>query len=162
MQHLFFVILIGVGATVVMDLWALLRQRLLNIAPTNWAMVGRWLAHMRRGQFRHTAIADSKPVRFEKWIGWTAHYVIGIGYAALFVLLCGKTWIDIPTMGPALTFGIATVVAPFFILQPGMGAGVAASRTPKPNIVRLHSLINHGVFGFGLYLSALTVKLLNA
>ena len=37
-----------------------------------------------------------------------------------------------PTFLPALLVGIGTVAAPFFILQPGMGAGIAASRTPNP------------------------------
>ncbi|MFM4830667.1 hypothetical protein D3C87_798680 [compost metagenome] len=49
--------------------------------------------------------------------------------------------------------GIGTVVAPFLLMQPCMGAGIAASRTPYPASVRLHSLITHGVFGLGLYLS---------
>ena len=64
-----------------------------------------------------------------------------------------------PTLEPALVLGMATVVAPFFILQPGMGAGIAASKTPNPNNARLHSIINHVVFGVGLYLSAMILKL---
>ena len=121
-------------------------------------MVGRWIAHMRQGQFHHIAITESKAIRGEQFIGWAAHYLIGIAYAALLIIICGKAWILNPSIGPALAVGIATVVAPFFILQPGMGAGVAASRTLKPNAVRLQSVINHGVFGFGLFLSALAVK----
>jgi hypothetical protein len=158
MDSIIFVILIGVGATAVMDLWCLLRKYLFNILPTNWGMVGRWIAYMRQGQFRHIAIAESSSIRGEQFIGWTAHYLIGIGYAALLVVICGKAWVHTPSIGPALAVGIGTVVAPFFILQPGMGAGVAASRTLKPNSVRLQSVINHAVFGFGLFLSALVVN----
>ncbi|OVZ64709.1 hypothetical protein CDO44_00395 [Pigmentiphaga sp. NML080357] len=55
---------------------------------------------------------------------------------------------------PALALGVATVVAPFFILQPGLGAGIAASKTPRPNAARLRSLVTHAVFGLGLYISA--------
>jgi Protein of unknown function (DUF2938) len=43
---------------------------------------------------------------------------------------------------------------PFFIMQPGLGAGIAASRTPKPNASRLRSVVSHFVFGVGLYASA--------
>lgn len=157
MVNVFFILLIGIGATAVMDLWSLLRQRLFSIPPTNWGMVGRWIAYMGQGQFRHVAIAKSDAVRGEQYIGWTAHYLIGIGYAVLLVLIFGQQWVKNPAIGPALAVGIATVVAPFFILQPGMGAGIAASKTPNPNSVRLHSVINHAVFGFGLYLSALVV-----
>jgi len=56
--------------------------------------------------------------------------------------------------GPALAVGIGTVAAPFFLMQPGMGAGIAASRTPRPNAARLQSLLTHAVFGLGLYVSA--------
>ncbi|CAB9494490.1 DUF2938 domain-containing protein [Alteromonas macleodii] len=158
MQNIVFIMLIGIGATLVMDLWALLRQQLFGIAPTNWGMVGRWIGHMRKGRFSHTSIAHADDVSGEKIIGWTAHYVIGIGYAVLLFLIFGEAWLFEPTLGPAVALGIATVIAPFFILQPGMGAGVAASKTPNPNAVRLHSVLNHAVFGLGLYLSALVLS----
>lgn len=159
MQNIVFIVLIGIGATLVMDLWALLRQQLFSIAPTNWGMVGRWIGHMRKGRFSRTSIANADAVSGEKIIGWTAHYVIGIGYAVLLFLIFGEAWLFEPTLGPAVVLGIATVIAPFFILQPGMGAGVAASKTPNPNAVRLHSVLNHAVFGLGLYLSALVLRL---
>jgi len=162
MDNLVFVILVGIGATAVMDLWSLLRKHLFNIPPTNWGLVGRWIAYMKQGQFRHIAITESDSILGEQFIGWTAHYLIGISFAALLVVICGKAWVHNPSIGPALAVGIATVVAPFFILQPGMGAGVAASRTLKPNSVRLQSIINHTVFGFGLFLSALAVKYVNS
>jgi len=159
MQNIVFIVLIGIGATLVMDLWALLRQQLFGIAPTNWGMVGRWIGHMRKGRFSHSSIANADAVSGEKIIGWTAHYVIGIGYAVLLFLIFGEAWLFEPTLGPAVVLGIATVIAPFFILLPGMGAGVAASKTPNPNAVRLHSVLNHAVFGLGLYLSALVLRL---
>ncbi|AGP78487.1 hypothetical protein I633_13115 [Alteromonas mediterranea 615] len=159
MQNIVFIVLIGIGATLVMDLWVLLRQQLFSIAPTNWGMVGRWIGHMRKGRFSHTSIANADAVSGEKIIGWTAHYVIGIGYAVLLFLIFGEAWLFEPTLGPAVVLGIATVIAPFFILLPGMGAGVAASKTPNPNAVRLHSVLNHAVFGLGLYLSALVLRL---
>lgn len=154
MENLIFIVSIGIGATAVMDLWSLLRERLFNIPTTNWGMVGRWIAYMRKGKFCHTSIAKSKPVRGENGIGWVAHYAIGISYAVLLVILCGEEWIHMPSLKPALVVGIATVIAPFFILQPGMGMGIAAAKTPKPNAIRLHSIINHAVFGLGLFLSA--------
>ena len=43
MESIVFILLIGIGATLVMDLWALLRKQLFGIAPTNWGMVGRWI-----------------------------------------------------------------------------------------------------------------------
>lgn len=160
MDHLIYVILIGVGATAVMDLWFLLRKRVLHIPPTDWGLVGRWIAYTSHGKFRHDSIASSAAIRGEHVIGWTAHYVIGISYATLLIMIYGIAWVKNPSIGPALAVGIATVAAPFFILQPGMGAGVAASRSPNPTSVRLQSVLNHAVFGFGMYLSGWAVKYL--
>ena len=62
-------------------------------------------------------------------------------------------------IGPALLVGIGTVVAPFLLMQPGMGAGVAASRTPRPAAARVQSLVTHAIFGLGLYASGWVVRL---
>jgi hypothetical protein len=71
----------------------------------------------------------------------------------------GLEWVRHPTIGPALLVGIGTVLAPFLVLQPGMGAGVAASRTPRPVAARVQSLVTHTVFGLGLYASAWIARL---
>ena len=155
-----FTLVIGVGATAVMDLSAIVRQRAFGIAPPNYALVGRWLAHMPRGRFCHDAIAASAPVRGERVVGWAAHYVIGIAFAALLMLISGPAWARHPTLGPALAVGIGTVAAPFLLMQPGMGAGIAAARTPHPTAARLQSFITHAVFGIGLYATAWATHLL--
>lgn len=154
------VFFIGIGATAVMDLWSILRKSLFEINPPNYGMVGRWLAYMTHGKFRHDSIAESAPMLGEHYIGWIAHYLIGIAFAAVLVVTAGKPWIFNPTIGPALVVGVGTVAAPFLLMQPGMGAGIASSRTPKPNSARLHSFINHAVFGLGLYASGWALKLL--
>jgi hypothetical protein len=153
MDYLIFTLLTGVGATAVTDLWAIARQRLLGTPPPNYGLVGRWLALMTRGRFRHDAIAAAPAVRGERLIGWTAHYLIGISFAAILLGIWGLAWIHRPTLGPALAVGIGTVAAPFLVMQPGMGAGIAASRTPRPGAARLHSLVMHAVFGLGLFVS---------
>ena len=51
--------------------------------------------------------------------------------------------------------GLGSVVAPLLLLQPGMGAGVAASRTPNPRATRINTLITHAIFGLGLYAAGL-------
>jgi len=101
-------------------------------------------------------------VRGERITGWTAHYLTGIAFAALLVGIWGTTWVQQPTMGPALVVGIGTVLAPFLLMQPGMGAGIAASRTPHPASARLQSLITHAVFGLGLYAAAQGVHLIRS
>ena len=87
-------------------------------------------------------------------VGWIAHYAIGIAYAVALVLFTSPRWLLEPTLLPAMLLALATVAVPFFVMQPAFGLGAAASRTPNPSQARLRSLMNHAVFGLGLYMSA--------
>jgi hypothetical protein len=162
LDYLVCVVPIGAGATAVMDFWAAARTWLLGIPPLDYGMVGRWLAYLARGRFRHESIAAAPPVQGERLIGWTAHYLIGIAFAAVLLAIWGLDWARHPTIGPALIVGIGSVAAPFLLMQPVMGAGVAASRTPRPATARLHSLATHGIFGLGLYAAGWATSLLDA
>jgi hypothetical protein len=149
------VILVGLGATLFMDLWALLVKRAFGIAPANYCLVGRWVCHMPRGTFTHASIADASKDHFECAVGWISHYAIGGVYALVLVALVSDSWLTHPTLLPALLFGVATVFVPFLIMHPSFGFGVAASRTPNPTQARLKSLMAHTAFGVGLYVCAL-------
>ena len=161
MDYLWYSLPIGLGATAVMDLWTLVRKRLLGIPAANYGLVGRWLAYLPRGRFRHDPIAASPPLQGERLIGWTAHYLIGIAFAAVLLAIWGLDWARQPTIAPALIVGIASVAAPFLLMQPGMGAGIAASRTPRPSAARLQSLVTHAIFGLGLYAAGWIATLLH-
>jgi hypothetical protein len=161
MDHALAALLLGIGATAITDAWSIIRKVLLGVPSPNFAFVGRWFAHLPRGRLRHESMAAASPVRGETAIGWIAHYLIGIAFATLLLALVGLDWLRAPTVGPALLLGIVTVAAPFFILQPGMGAGIAGSRTPNPTMTRLHSVLTHAVFGLGLYCAAWAMRLLS-
>jgi len=147
---------VGIGATAVMDLWLLLLKA-RGIPTLNYALLGRWVGHMPHGRWSHDAIAKAWPVRGELALGWAVHYATGIAFALLLAGLVGPGWWQAPTLLPALGLGLGTVVLPFFVMQPAMGAGMASSRTPTPALNRLKSLANHTVFGLGLYVSALVI-----
>lgn len=147
-------ILIGLGATALMDVWVWLRRRWLGVPGLNYAWVGRWVAYLPRGRFRHAPIAATAPVRGEYGIGVAVHLLTGIVFAGILTALWGSAWVRQPTLAPALMVGVGSIAAPFLLMQPGMGAGIAARRTPHPGKARLHSLLVHALFGVGLYLSA--------
>lgn len=155
-------ILIGAGATLVLDIWSLFLQRAFNVPFPNLCLLGRWLGHMRRGKFAHASIANAARMRAECAVGWIAHYAIGAVFALAFVALAPAGWPGRPTLLPALLFGLVTVVFPYLIMQPAFGLGIAASKTPKPNAARVKSLVSHGVFGVGLYLSAVAASRLSS
>ena len=151
-------ILTGIGATMVTDLWTVARKRAFAVPLPNFTLLGRWIAHMPSGQLVHDSIAAATPVRGEAIVGWSAHYLTGISFAFLLPAIGGSEWTHHPTPGLAFLVGICTVVAPFLVMQPAMGAGVAASRTPRPVAARIHSLVMHAVFGLGLFLAARLVS----
>ena len=153
MSYLASILFTGIGATAVMDLWGIARKPLLGAPPPDYGLVGRWVAHMRHGRFRHDAVTKASPVRGERLLGWTAHYLTGIAFAAVLIGFQGQAWLVHPTLAPAIVVGIGTVLAPYLIMQPGMGAGIAASRTPRPRTARLQTLLTHTFFGVGLYVA---------
>jgi len=110
------------------------------------------------GTFKHSNIASASQKSAECTVGWIAHYLIGITFATTFVALVGDNWLQHPTLIPAIAFGVITVLMPFLIMQPAFGLGFAASKTSNPTQARLRSLMNHAVFGVGLYLFGLLVN----
>lgn len=148
-------IAIGIGASLLMDLWNLFLKRILGIPSLNYCLLGRWLLHMPGGTFRHARIASAPQKPFECASGWIAHYTIGVVFALVLVALASSDWLESPTLLPALLFGMGTVVFPLFIMQPSFGLGIASSRALNPTQARLKSLLTHTIFGVGLYVCAL-------
>jgi len=151
-------VIVGLGATLFTDLWALFLKCAFSIPSANYCLVGRWFRHMPEGTFMHASIANASQKRFECTVGWIAHYVIGVVYALVLVALVSGSWLARPTVLPALLFGVGTVLAPFLVMQPSFGLGIAASRMPNPTQARLRSLMAHTAFGVGLYVCAVGVS----
>lgn len=151
-------VFIGLGATLVIDLWALFLKRGFNIPSLSYCLLGRWVLHMPGGTIVHRSIAAAEQKPHECAAGWAAHYLIGTGFGLLFVVLASERWLERPTLLPALAFGVVTTLVPYLVMQPSLGLGIAASKTPRPNRARLKSLATHTVFGAGLYLWALPLS----
>lgn len=145
---------IGLSATLLIDLWALLLRRAFGIASLDYCLLGRWVLHIPDGRIAHDRIAAAPSKPHECSVGWSTHYVIGATFAVLFVSVASTTWLANPTLLPALAFGVATVLVPFLTIQPAFGLGIASSKTPHPFRARLKSLTTHTVFGAGLWLFA--------
>ncbi|MBZ2188819.1 DUF2938 domain-containing protein [Alcanivorax sp. JB21] len=149
------VMFIGMGATLVMDLWGYFQKKVVGVPPLNYCLVGRWLCHMPNGKFAHQSIFSAASKPGECTVGWVAHYAIGIAFAGALVLIASPGWIQQPTLVPALLVGLATIAIPFLVMQPAFGLGIAAAKTPNPRRTRMLSLAAHTSFGLGLYLAAL-------
>lgn len=141
----------GFGATLAIDLWAQLLKYSAGIPPTDWGLVGRWFSGLPRGRFRLQAGQATSSTARERHIGWTAHYAIGISYAFIYIGFAQMTSMPV-SLPSALAFGLATVLAPWLILLPGLGKGWFAKNTPNPSLTRFLNIVVHLLFGAGLYL----------
>jgi hypothetical protein len=156
-EHFYIAILIGISATLIMDIWAIFLQRAFNISSLRFCLVGRWLGYMMRGKFSHEKITTVTQIPAECVLGWSAHYLIGVAFALILVISTSSDWLENPTPTPAFLVGLITLAIPFLIMQPALGLGIAAAKTPNPTQARLKSTATHLVFGFGLYVSACAI-----
>jgi len=148
-------VVMGLVATAMMDAWAVLLRRATGIPMPNWAMVGRWVAHLPRGRVFHDDIGAASGIEGEQTIGWLFHYAVGVVYGIALAFLMGVEWLAAPTFAPAWGFSILMLGFGWFLLQPGLGLGWAAAKTPNPAKTRFLGVVAHSVFGAGLWLGAL-------
>lgn len=149
----------GVTGSALMDVWSVVLRRRFGIATLDYRLLGRWIGHFPKGRFFHKRIGAADPIALEHVLGWLAHYAIGVTFAFLVLVIWGSDWLRSPTIWPALAVGIGTVVAPWFVMQPAMGAGIAGSKSANPFATRLRNLGTHAVYGVGLYAAAAMMSL---
>lgn len=150
-------VLMGIGGTLAMDLWALLLRQVAGLPLPNWGNVGRWSVQVTQGQVFNDDIGAISPVAGETGIGWAVHYGVGIFYGVLFLVIVGPGWLIGAAFLPLWVFSILTIAAGWFLLQPGMGLGWAASKTEDPWRGRRMGLVAHTVFALGMWVVALAV-----
>lgn len=151
-------ILSGVVATLLLDLWQRLLFAVKGVPPTAWALVGRWFRSALRGRLFPGTVAQLAEEPGELRLGWTVHYVVGIGYGAVYVLGLSAFGLEPASLLNGLVFGSASVAVPWFFFMPAMGAGLLARRAPNPALARVLALAAHTVFGLGLAFGSLLMR----
>lgn len=151
-------VITGVGATLIMDLWSMFQKHVLKISPLDYALVGRWILWIPRGKFWHHTIISTSRLSGEFFAGWVFHYLTGMIFALIPLALYGKPWFHEHTFSLSILTGLLTLAAPFLIMQPAFGFGVAASHTPRPWLARLLGLATHLAYGIGLFGSATIIS----
>ncbi len=117
--------------------------------------IGRWVAYMARGKFRHGDITKSPPLRGERILTPFIHYGIGIFLAAFYLAALGWLSLGAPTLLTAVGYGLLTSALPYIFMFPSMGYGFfGLTGHPRYFLLR-QSLVNHFAFGVGLWLASL-------
>ena len=152
-------VFMGLAGAGFMDVWGFVLRRGFSVPTLDYALLGRWIGHFPRRRVFHDRISAADPIPGERLLGWVAHYGIGVAFAVPLVLFSGPAWLQNPTPLPAMAVGLGTIAAPWLVMQPAMGMGIAASRSPNPAAARLRNVGTHLVYGVGLYASALLLSI---
>ena len=146
-------VVVGILATLTMDLGALLGVRLgiPGVGPrrTGPDLIGRWIGYLARGKFKHDDILRTPPLRGELPLGLLSHYAIGAVFSLAYFALLGAMHIA-PSFLTAILYGLATTIFPWFLMFPSQGMGWLGASAPAPAHLTRTSLYNHAVFGLGL------------
>lgn len=145
-------ILTGIVATATLDVWQQIYRLLFGTPITDWAMIGRWVGHIREGQFVQPDIGKAPPIANERILGWIVHYVVGTGYAVVYLLSMRFVVGSPPSFVSALVFGAVSVGITWFFMEPVLGAGVMGSKLPRQAGAMVHDFTSHLSLGLGLYI----------
>ncbi|MBS0251595.1 MAG: DUF2938 family protein [Proteobacteria bacterium] len=151
-EVIIFCLIVGIGSTVVLDVFVSLVHRPTGIPPTDWGTVGRWLLGVGKGQLILDPADESPPTHAERIVGWLFHYLVGVAYAAAIVALWGPGYIAAPTILPVVVVGVLiSTLAGLTILLPGLGAGFMGSKLPNQFAIIAYLIVAHVVFAAGQY-----------
>jgi hypothetical protein len=144
------ILIVGVVACIIFDLWQRVFQKLTGIPPSNWAMVGRWgFGLMTNGQLIARDLESQAERKNELAVGWLVHYSVAIGYAAAYAWLMRATVLQAELID-GLIFGVISVAVPYFFFLPCLGKGMLARLTPNPPLVCGLALMMHSLFGVSI------------
>lgn len=152
----FTVLVTGLSGATAADFGRSAYQWATGFPPVNWSVTGRWFLMVLQGQPYVPDIGTAPSLPHELLAGHLAYYTIAVVFAGVYLALLGLLKRP-PTLWNGLLFGWVTMVFPFFVQMPLMGAGVLASATATPWLVIGRTLVHHSSFGLGLAVGALVM-----
>src|SRR5215469_8887673 len=151
-------VLIGILATITMDVLSITALKLGLIAFLPPRLTGRWFASLARGQFLHSDIGRVPPINYEMAIALPMHYIVGITLALLYLLLVSALRLSPRNLITVLAFALCTNVLPWLLMFPSMGYGWFGTHGPPGTRLFFSSLITHSFYGLGLWMSVLLLS----
>lgn len=147
-------VLIGMIATITMDLLAKIASKLRWIDLLPRQLIGRWFASVGRGQIVVRDIRELAPADHEVAIAVSVHYAIGLVLGIVYLLVSSFLGLRLRSLWMALGFGLCTNAFPWFLMFPAMGCGWFGSHGPAGTRLFQGSLVAHCFYGVGLWLGA--------
>jgi len=156
-MNLLEILVVGVAATAASDIWQQVQKPITGIPAANWPVTGRWVLGWRQGRLYDPMVGKRPSLEGEAAIGWSFHYLIGIIYGAIYLVLIYEASM-VPTLFNGLIFGLVTLAAPFLLMKPAMGGGFFGLKASNSGKGLFLSISAHAVFGIGLYLAELLYR----
>jgi hypothetical protein len=152
-------VLVGIAATVTMDVLGSVSRRVGLAAGAKGQWVGRWYLGIAQGRFVHANIAAAPEHPGEARAALVGHYLIGVTLALVYVI--GIRWVGLSPSSffVAAGYGLATCVFPWFLVFPALGFGLFGRKGPPELKLFTSSLMNHLFYGFGLWWIAKVLRL---
>jgi hypothetical protein len=147
-------LLIGVPATIAMDVLGITALKLGLIAFLPPRLTGRWFGLMAQGQFVHSDIAQVPPISHEMGIAAPMHYAIGFTLGIVYLLVSSVLGLSHRSLITALGFGLCTNLLPWLLMFPSMGYGWFGTQGPPGTRLFVSSLVTHCFYGLGLWIAA--------
>lgn len=141
------VVLVGVVATVAMDLMAAAG---VALHVFRIPLYGRWFLYGLKGKVRHADIERAPALRGENALMLPLHYVAGCLLAAAYLFLLDLFSIGTGSVLLASGFGIASSVIPFVVMLPSMGYGLFGLRHSRDTFWLRQILLMHLAYGVGI------------
>ncbi len=145
-------IISGLFATIIFDLYHSSLNYAYGIEKPKWNLLGRYFLGYKENKFIRENIIDDEELNNELLWGYFFHYLIGIIYGIIFVIL-NFLLFDYPSILLAYIFGFSTVLGGWCFLMPlAYNLGFFASKSDQRTNLLVQNLIAHFVFGTGLFI----------
>ena len=145
-------IISGLFATFIFDLFQSSLKYAYGIEKPKWNLLGRYFLGYKESKFIRKTLIDDEELDNELLWGYFFHYLIGIIYGIVFVIL-NFLLFDYPSILLAYIFGFSTVLGAWCFLMPfAYNLGFFASKSEGRTNLLAQNLIAHFVFGTGLFI----------
>ena len=151
-------LLTGIIATIIFDIFQFSLSYAYNIDKSKWHLIGRYFIGLKDKKYFREDIINDNVIKNEIYYGYLVHYVIGsifgIIYVTLNILIFNEASLFL-----ALIIGFITVLGAWCILMPfAFNIGFFASKKIEQKQVLTQSIINHFIFGIGLYIGYVIIS----
>ena len=145
-------IFVGFIATLIFDLFNQSLYFAYSVDKPRWNLLGRYFLGYKEGYFIRKNLVNDEEINNELQWGYLIHYLIGIIYGLIYVLL--NTWFfDYDSILLAYIIGFISVLGAWCYLMPfAYNLGFFASKSKDKLKVITQNLIAHFVFGSGLFI----------